>query len=181
MILPALRSWLLARHIEIVRMTDHSWRMVTGRPRASRSMITPELYLGGQYRRRSSRWFVRQGITAIVSMRMHPPIEFGDLPEIKIRHLPTPDFQASTLSQFREGTAFIRTVVEQGGRVYVHCHHGEGRGPSMAAAYLMSTGLSLADALRAIRQVRSFIRPTRAQLTRLQEWAIEVGVEPALA
>jgi dual specificity MAP kinase phosphatase len=170
-----LRSWLLARRIEGARLVDHGWRILSGQPTASRSMITPQVYLGGQYRRRSARWFERHGITAIVSMRLHPPVEFGALPGIEILHLPTRDYHAPTLSQLREGADFIGRHVDAGGKVYVHCHHGEGRGPTMVAAYLVHRGMTPEDALLAIRQVRTFIRPTREQLDRLNAFAAEAG------
>jgi protein-tyrosine phosphatase len=85
--------------------------------------------------------------------------------------LPTDDDHAPTLDQLRQGVNFICEIIEGGGKVYVHCAGGVGRAPTMAAAYLVSTGLTPAEALALIRRSRPFINPTKAQLAALEEYA----------
>lgn len=68
------------------------------------------------------------------------------------------------------GVEFINKKVAEGGSVYVHCRQGEGRGPSMAAAYLISQGLSLEEALQVIKKSRPMARPNKSQTKRLAEW-----------
>ena len=46
---------------------------------------------------------------------------------------------------------------------YIHCAAGIGRAPTMAAAYLVTTGLTPTEAWAKIKQVRPFIRPTPGQ------------------
>jgi protein-tyrosine phosphatase len=66
--------------------------------------------------------------------------------------------------------AFIRRVIEQDGNVYVHCGSGVGRAPTMAAAYLVSEGYTLEEAIDMIQQVRPFVRILPEQLVRLREY-----------
>ncbi len=39
-------------NIELQRYIDHTWRRITGLPASKKSMITPQLYLGGLYSKR---------------------------------------------------------------------------------------------------------------------------------
>ena len=89
------------------------------------------------------------------------------------RHLQlaTVDNTPPSVEDLRRGVEFIGAELERGGKVYVHCAVGCGRAPTMAAAYLVSTGLAPDEALQRIRQVRPFINPTRKQQRVLDEFA----------
>lgn len=165
-----IRSKWLSLMIELSRSRDHLYRRLTGKPRAKRSLITPEVFLGGQYKQAGLTTLKAWGITAVVSMRMKKPVIFQSTEWLSVLHLPTIDQTAPSLAQLKQGVDFIKKQVDAGGKVYIHCHHGEGRGPTMTAAYLISTGISLDDALDQIRKVRTFIRPTLSQLERLKEY-----------
>ncbi|HEY66798.1 MAG TPA: dual specificity protein phosphatase family protein [Thermoflexia bacterium] len=150
---------------------DHAVRIITGAPIRSVSQITPQLHVGGQYRRRGWPRLASRGITAVVNMR----IEFDDndagiAPE-RYLHLPTVNDEAPTLEQLRAGVAFIAEEIARGGGVYVHCGAGVGRAATMAAAYLISTGLTPDRAWARIREVRPFIRPTPVQVAQIERFA----------
>jgi dual specificity MAP kinase phosphatase len=68
-----------------------------------------------------------------------------------------------------KGAEFAHKVIQDGGKVYIHCRQGLGRGPTMAIAYLMRMGATYADAFAAVKRVRPFIRPRRVQVQRLKE------------
>jgi len=85
--------------------------------------------------------------------------------------LPTDDNEAPTLEHLHEGVDFIRKIVKEGGKVYIHCWEGLGRSATMAAAYYVSTGKSIEDAWDHIKRRRSFVRPTRVQIERLEEFS----------
>jgi protein-tyrosine phosphatase len=89
---------------------------------------------------------------------------------MKVLHLPTPDQQPPKLSDLAKGAKFIAEEIQEGGKVYVHCAHGEGRGPSMVIAYLISTGMTYEDGYEQVRKVRRFIRPTSTQIQQLKEF-----------
>lgn len=156
--------------IEVLRYLDRSRRLLTGLPVVATSQITPHLFVGGQYKLDVFDNLKALGITAIVNMRMHSVHLGKKAAGVSYLHLPTIDGTAPTLENLNTGVEFITQQIKSGGKVYVHCRAGEGRGPTMAAAYLISTGLTLEDSLKTIKKVRKFIRPTWIQLKRLKEY-----------
>ena len=153
---------------------DHAVRIVTGAPIRRVSQITPHLHVGGQYRRRGWPILASRGVTAVVDMR----IEFDDneagLAPERYLYLPTVNDKAPTLEHLHAGAAFITEEIARGGGVYVHCEAGVGRAPTMAAAYLVSTGLTPDQAWTRIRQVRPFIRLQPVQVEQVERFAGQV-------
>ncbi len=150
---------------------DHGVRIVSGAPLRSVSQITPQLHVGGQYRRRGWRRLSSRGVTAVVNLR----IEFDDndagIAPPRYLYLPTTDDTPPTLEQLREGARFIAQEIARGGGVYVHCGAGVGRAATMAAAYLVSTGQTPEEAWARIRAVRPFVRPKPAQIAQIERFA----------
>ncbi|MBL8159282.1 dual specificity protein phosphatase family protein [Candidatus Saccharibacteria bacterium] len=165
--------------LAVHRYGDHIRRLLVGAPFDRFSRIDRHLYLGGQYSRKAIGAFASSGITGIISMRERVPRPLKKASAIQLLHLPTPDHAAPTLQTLLKGIAFIRQHAEQGGAVYVHCRLGEGRGPSMAAAYLISQGLTADDALHHLQRFRPFARPNAAQRRRLEELAVYLIDHPA--
>ncbi|MCU0268607.1 MAG: tyrosine-protein phosphatase [Acidimicrobiales bacterium] len=96
------------------------------------------------------RWLAARGVTTVVDLRAeHRPGAVDGLPvELGLRrvHLPVRDGQTPTYEQVR---AFLATVRDAAGPVYVHCGAGVGRTGAMTAAYLSATGpRSRCDAVR---------------------------------
>jgi protein tyrosine phosphatase (PTP) superfamily phosphohydrolase (DUF442 family) len=158
-----------------------SFFRLAGRPIWQHCSITPELAVGGQISAAGWRWLARRGFTAVVNMRTeYDDAAHGIAPKSYV-WLPTVDDHAPTLEQLQTGVDFIRQVLQEGGKVYVHCASGVGRAPTMAAAYLISTGLSMDEALALISQVRPFVKPTPPQLEMLQQFAAEARLAQAAA
>lgn len=171
-------AWRLRHHGLWVVFT-WAWTRIylwtVGRPVLRYCPITPQVYVGGQMNGRGWRWLAAQGLSADVNMRSEfDDAAHGIAPDAYL-WLPTNDDHAPTLEQLHTGVAFIRQIVEQGGKVYVHCGSGVGRAPTMAAAYLVSTGLSADQAWALIRKTRPFIKPTQPQLAALEQFAAEAG------
>jgi hypothetical protein len=143
---------------------------ITGIPIIKHSRITPEIYVGPQYRRAGKRKLLRMGINGSVNMR----IEFDDaahgLALEHYCHLSTVDDHAPTLDDLHRGVAFIHKVTTGGGKVYIHCGGGIGRAPTMAAAYFTSQGLKLDEAVGLIKKSRPFINLTPAQMKQLKRF-----------
>jgi hypothetical protein len=150
-------------NIEFQRYIDHTWRQITGLPALKKSMITPQLYLGGQYTKRGYKKLNKMEFTGIVNMRKSKAIPYEFDRQIKVLHLPTPDLKAPSILNLEKGITFIAREINRNGKVYVHCRSGEGRGPSMVIAYLMSTGMFFEDAYNSVRAIRPFIRITHPQ------------------
>ena len=150
---------------------DHAVRILTGAPIRRVSQITPQLHVGGQYRRRGWPTLESRGITAVVNLRIEfDDAEAGIAPEHYL-YLPTEDDHAPTLEALSTGVAFIAEEIKEGGAVYVHCGSGIGRAATMAAAYLIGSGLTLDEACARIREARPFIRPTPPQLQQIEHYA----------
>ncbi len=137
------------------------------------SEVTPQLYVGPQYGRRGKRTLERAGITAGVNLR----VEFDDaahgLALADYCHLPTVDDAAPSIEHLERGVAFVREQIEAGRKVYIHCAGGVGRAPTLAAAYLISAGLTRDEALETIRRVRPFINIMPPQMALLTEYEAE--------
>ncbi|MEE8391920.1 MAG: dual specificity protein phosphatase [Anaerolineae bacterium] len=163
--------------VTVMWAADHIVRIVTGAPIRSVSQITPQLHVGGQYRRRGWSRLAARGITAVVNLR----IEFDDaavgIAPSRYLYLPTVDDEPPTLEQLREANAFIAEEIARGGGVYVHCGAGIGRAAMTAAAYLVSTGLTPEQAWARIRAARPFIRPKPVQFAQVERFAAQSNVK----
>ena len=156
---------------------DHIVRIVAGAPIRRVSQITPGLHVGGQYRQRGWERLTARGITAVVNLRVEYDDEATGIAPQRYLYLPTIDDTPPSLEHLRLGVAFITEEVGRGGSVYVHCGSGVGRAPTMAAAYLVSTGLKPEAAWATIRSVRPFIRPTPRQISQVTRFAEELDRE----
>ena len=150
---------------------DHAMRAISGVNLRAVSQITPQLHVGGQYRRRGWPRMAARGITAVVNMRDEWDDNDAGISPSRYLYLPTIDDHAPTLEQLSEGVQFITDEIEHGGGVYVHCGAGVGRAAIMAAAYFVSAGMTPDQAWARIRVVRPFIKPTQAQIEQLQRFA----------
>ena len=141
---------------------------ITGVPIMRYSRVTPQIYVGPQFNKLGKRALERAGISAVVNLR----VEFDDaahgLALGQYCHLPTVDDDAPAVAHLEEGVDFIAGVVQGGGRVYIHCKAGVGRAPTMAAAYFLSQGMTLDEAIALIKQARPFITITPPQMAGLR-------------
>ena len=150
---------------------DHAVRIITGAPIRSVSQITPHLHVGGQYRQRGWKRLAARGITAVVNLRIEFDDAAANIAPPRYLYLPAVDDTPPTLEQLRKGNLFIAEEIARGGGVYVHCGAGIGRAATMAAAYLISTGLSPEQAWNSIRAVRPFIRPKPVQVAQIERFS----------
>jgi predicted protein tyrosine phosphatase len=171
-----IAAWRVRQHGLWVTFTWAWTRLylyVMRRPVLRFCPVTPQLYVGGQINARGWRWLAARGLSADVNMRSEfDDAAHGIAPDAYL-WLPVHDDHAPTRDQLRTGVAFIRRAIEGGGKVYVHCASGVGRAPTLAAAYLVSTGLSTDQAWALIRGTRPFIKPTPPQLTAVEQFASE--------
>ncbi|MBD3270209.1 protein phosphatase [Candidatus Peregrinibacteria bacterium] len=157
-----LINWII---IKWQLVMDWFSRHLFGHSILSSVKVTPHVYLGGSFTAENLKRIKKWGITAVVSMReAEPPLG------IKTLHLPTRDGHAPTPEDLEEGVEFIRKEVAKDGRVYVHCREGIGRGPTMMIAYLISIGYGLDEAIKLIKKVRVFIKPTTPQINALKKY-----------
>jgi len=144
---------------------------LTGVPRLHRSRITEQVYVGSQFNQHGLEVLRREGISAVVNMRIErDDAEAGLLLE-EYCYLPTIDDEAPSEAHIDEGIQFIRRMVSEGRKVYIHCAGGIGRAPTMAAAYFIAEGASVEEAIARIQDVRPYIRimPPQMELLRKLE------------
>lgn len=152
----------------LIRFKERLRRFVTGRPLFENTQLATRLFVGGAYRDGAYKHFKNWNITGIVNMRSTPS---KNSPEgIEVLHLKTKDWSAPALPTFEEGVKFINKHITDGGGVYVHCRQGEGRGPTMAAAYLIHEGMTVEQALDHIKRSRPMSHPNRSQRRQLAQW-----------
>jgi predicted protein tyrosine phosphatase len=147
------------------------WRRYFG---LNLSPVTPQLFVGGQFRPEQWPQLQLLGVRAVLSLQAEREDDFtGTPPEIALRLL-VRDFTAPTLEQFAAGVAFIEQAHGANLPVFVHCHAGVGRAPIMAAAYLVaSRGMGYREAIAHVRSARPIIGPNLGQVARLREYAAQ--------
>jgi dual specificity MAP kinase phosphatase len=149
---------------------------LTGVPLERYSRITPNIYLGAQYGPVGKRKLEQLGITGSVNMRIEFDSAEHGLALNQHCHLPTIDDDAPTLEHLEKGIDFIQQVIDEGGKVYIHCAGGIGRAPTMTVAYLISQGHTLAEAIALVKKYRPFINimpPQMEQLKRFEALQLE--------
>jgi len=147
-------------------------RLVRGAPIREYSEISPQLFIGGQHRKRG--WPILQswGITAVLNLRSKFDDKKAGIAPERYLHLSTKDGTHPTLDRLREGVAFMKEEIDRGGAVYVHCEAGVGRSATMIAAYLIDVGeMTPTQAWAKIRSIRPFIRPTSSQKRQVKRFA----------
>lgn len=84
--------------------------------------------------------------------------------------LPTTDFTAPSQLQLFSGARFIEAVVTSRKKCYIHCNAGEGRAPTLAAAYYITQGLTPEQAIEKIKKGRPVVNPNKLQRQALQRF-----------
>jgi len=138
------------------------------------SKITEQIYLGSdlcspEVCKLHGPVFAQLGITTEISLTA----ELKDTPTDMVTYcwIPVVDNMAPSVDQFDLGTQIINTVVNQGGKIYIHCRLGHGRSPTMLAAYFIRfKGLSDKQALEFVQKGRSEAHPTQVQLEALEKY-----------
>ena len=112
----------------------------------------------------------RLGIGAIISLTERMPQGFP-LAGVRHLHVPVRDFHPPTQEQLEEAQQFISDLFAESTAVAVHCAAGRGRTGTFVAAYLVTTGLSAAEAIRHVRRVRPGSVETPAQEAAIRQFA----------
>jgi len=133
---PLGRIWLrvLARGME--------WLTDVQPKQLNYSDVTPQLAVGGAFRNRQIKHLKQRGVTAVVDCRLEDSDDADALAQagIQFLHVPTADRYGFTYAQLHTGVDWVLDQLAQGGRAFMHCEHGVGRGPLMGCAVLVAQG-----------------------------------------
>lgn len=77
---------------------------------------------------------------------------------------------AGSLEQIKEVVEFIKKMVDEHKRVYIHCRFGQGRAPLVVIAYFVSTGMETKDAIEYVSKSRPVARLNSEQLEALRQY-----------
>jgi atypical dual specificity phosphatase len=95
------------------------------------------------------------GVTTLVSLTENPlEPDFLSNAGFTAFHSPIPDLTAPAVEQVEQILAQIKTQLDNGEVVAVHCAAGIGRTGTILACYLVSEGLSAGEAITTIRNKR---------------------------
>lgn len=155
----------------LIWLYGRGFPLLTGIPIMKYCEITPFLYIGPQYNQRGKRRLEQEGIQHDVNLRIEFDDAAHDLALAHYCYLPTIDDDAPTIEHLKQGAAFIEQAINNGEKVYIHCAGGIGRAPTMAAAYFISQGMSLDEAIALIKKTRPFINIMPPQLAQLKHFA----------
>jgi protein-tyrosine phosphatase len=81
-----------------------------------------------------------------------------------------------------KGVAEAISVLEAGGKVYIHCHGGRRRSVALAASVLIAQGYDSNEAMDLLKQRRSVADPYRRHIRQVilkfeQEWLTKKALE----
>ncbi len=169
-------GWLAYRplHLTGLRVYEQVARLITGAPIRRYSEVRPLLHVGGQQYPNGMAKLETRGIKAVVNLRKEFDDTAAGVATENYLHLLITDNTAPSQEQLQRGVAFITEQIERGNGVYIHCGVGVGRAPTIAAAYLVSAGMTPDEAWAKIRAVRPFIWPNRRQRASIKQYAEEL-------
>ncbi len=85
--------------------------------------------------------------------------------------LPTKDFTPPTQRQLTIGSHFIEDMVNHKMRCYVHCNAGNGRAPTLVAAYyILAHEMNPTEAIKKIKTKRPSVNPNTTQRQALEKF-----------
>jgi protein-tyrosine phosphatase len=132
------------------------------------SKILPHVYLGGQEMACEAAMLRSLNVTHVLSVTVDKHDHFpGEFAYAHVEMLDSPE--ADLLGALEPAFAFIDAAKAGGHACLVHCNYGMSRSPSVVIAYLMRSdeGLSLAGALRMVKQMRPVVAPNHGFMAQL--------------
>lgn len=129
--------------------------------------VAPWLFLGPALDRRGYEALRDEGVTHVVDLREEDSDDRDLMTRLGLRwrRIPIPDRAAPAPEQVDDLRAWLSAEGADGDEpvVYLHCHAGFGRTPTVAIALLMHRDIPLADAHRQVVMARTGAQPTAAQ------------------
>jgi len=117
-------------------------------------------------------WLRRHKVDVVVSLTEYPlPRDWIDDAGLMVVNVPVPDMEPPTDRQLDFLIDTIRKANASGMAVAVHCEAGMGRTGTVLAAYFVSQGMSSAEAVERVRELRPGSVETTEQERAVQRFA----------
>lgn len=153
------------KHVKIIAMQRGH------HPEFDFSQVTETVFLGTNLcclSRSHIQILLDIGITAEIDLEAERQDSAPDVPVYM--WLPVPDKTAPDMEQFIAGVNLISLMSKLGKKTYVHCQYGHGRSPTLVAAYLVSQGKTVDEAVEAVKAARPEIHLEQAQVDALNSY-----------
>lgn len=159
-----IKAYLIMIRRNIIRPKELDW-------------VAPDLAIGSDIR--DLDFLKRHGISAIIGLQAERSDEESKLRNAGMEYLrlPIKDGHAPELSQIQSMVSWINQQAKNGKKVYMHCAAGVGRAPTMAMAYLVSTGLTADQAFAEIKLKHPDTGPGPRQLEAVREYETLISSE----
>jgi protein-tyrosine phosphatase len=135
--------------------------------------IDERLAVGGRFPMEAAEQLARrERIGAIVDLRVESCDDEAmlRLHGLQFLHLPTEDCCAIAPRMIDDGVEWVRTRLDAGTRVLIHCEHGIGRSALLALCTLVAGGTVPLDAMRRLKAARPVVSPAPEQLESFRAW-----------
>lgn len=114
---------------------------------------------------------VSSGIDAVVDLRAEDDVRRDWPDDIEVRIVALRDHGTPSVDELHAAATAVSDLMGNGRTVFVHCHAGVERAPTVACAALVLQGWSLEDAYRRVIERRGSAAPTDGQLATVRTLA----------
>lgn len=160
-------------------MTPHSpkdvFNHMIGRKGFDYDQITDEIFIGTNMccQFGFSKELISKGVRADISLEK----DRTDAPDgvDYFLWLPTENMKPPTPKDFEIGVKFLDFLISNKIKTFIHCKNGHGRAPTLFAAYLISRGMSVQEAIKLIATKRPVIHLTESQMQALSEFKTSIN------
>ena len=152
-----VKIFLRSRHYGFRLAFARSFSERTGIQLRRYSMVEDALYIGCQHGAIGKLLLRLSGVRSSLNLRH----EFNDVEEglafPEHCRIPIIEYTTPSMDQLIKSISFITSNVSQNKKIFIHCSEGVSRAAMVGAAYFVSRGLSVENAIEKIRAVRPFI------------------------